>query len=129
MRESRHTVTNQVVSVTLTKDEVSWRSADEIAEYLAGRIRAHPAAQLIALFDHLSHTRSLDQGQVADEIAAAQNVVFCFGLTIPSAQSLAFRPRSIGICETRKNFIISYAEIPMPIANSAVANWIAGLAA
>ena len=40
---------------------------------------------------------------------------------------LAVRPRSIGVAETTRGFVISFMEAPMPIANAAMEDWAEGL--
>jgi hypothetical protein len=53
--------------------------------------------------------------------------VFCFGITLPHPQALALRPRSIGVAETTKGFVVTFMEAPMPIANAAMEDWANGL--
>jgi hypothetical protein len=64
---------------------------------------------------------------VAGEIRAAKNVLFCFGLSLPSPEILGLRPRSIGVAELDDQFVISFMETPMPVANSAMEDWALGL--
>ncbi len=102
-------------------------SVEAIVKYLQQCAENHPLCQYIGRFNHLEHTRSLPQGQVDENILAAENILLCFGLTIPEPASLAMRPRSIGVCETPGHYIISYMETPMPMANSAIAGWLESL--
>jgi len=112
-----------VYTLVLNKAECAYTSVDEIIAYLRERIEAHPVARYIATFDHYAHTRSLPDGVVDDEILAAQNIVFCFGLALPDPQVLAVRPRSIGVAERADDFVITFMEAPMPLANSAMEEW------
>jgi hypothetical protein len=116
-----------VFVLELDRDETAYKDIDAICSYFRGRIQAHRCARFIADFDHYAHTCGLPEGQVAEELLAARNIVFCFGIALPSAQVLAVRPRSIGIAETARGFIISFLEAPMPIANAAMEDWAEGL--
>lgn len=112
-----------VCTLEIGKDETSFATVDEVVDYLRGRIEAHPKARLIGVFDHYAHTTGMAQGNVAPEILAAKNLVLCFGLTLPDPQSLALRPRSIGVCELADRFVIAFLEAPMPLANLAIEEW------
>ncbi|WP_295888488.1 DUF6858 family protein [uncultured Thiohalocapsa sp.] len=116
-----------VFVMELGRDETALTDIDAICGYFRGRIESHRCARFIAEFDHYAHTCSLPEGQVDEAIRAARNIVFCFGIALPSAQVLAVRPRSIGIAETATGFIISFLEAPMPIANAAMEDWAEGL--
>ena len=110
-------------SLEIEKDETRFRSVDEIIEYLKERIEQHRIARYIATFDHYSHTRSLAEGWVDEQILAAKNIIFCFGLTLPNPEAMAVRPRSIGVVELASSFVVTFMEAPMPIANSAMEEW------
>lgn len=103
--------------------ETAITSMDGLVEHFAGCIRAHRYARFISIFDHFAHTRSLADGEIAEGILDARNVVFCFGLSIPEPEILAMRPRSIGLAELADRFVISFLEAPMPVANSAMEQW------
>ena len=116
-----------VFIMELGRDETELDSVDAICDYFRRRIEAHRCGHFIAVFDHYAHTCTLPEGNVADDIRAAKNVIFCFGIALPSAQVLGVRPRSIGIAETDKGFVITFLEAPMPIANAAMEDWAEGL--
>ena len=116
-----------VYSLELRRDETSFVSVDEIADYLKQRIEAHRSACFIAEFDHYAHTRALPEGRIGDGIRAAKNVIFCFGIALPDPHVLAVRPRSIGIAETAGGFVVTFMEAPMPVANTAMEDWAKGL--
>ncbi|HFD87670.1 MAG TPA: hypothetical protein ENJ35_08340 [Gammaproteobacteria bacterium] len=116
-----------VYSMVLSKEETTRQSVDEIIDYLKQHIEAHPVARYITTFDHYRHTRELAGGSIAEDILDAKDIVFCFGLAIPSAEVLAIRPRSIGVVERKEDFVISFLEAPMPMANSAMESWARGL--
>jgi len=112
-----------VFSVEIGKDETRLRDIGEVVAYLREQVEAHPSATYIATFDHHAHTRSLPEGQIAPDILAATNLVFCFGLTLPEPGALALRPRSIGVAELADRFVVNFLEAPMPVANSAMEAW------
>ncbi|KRT53552.1 DUF6858 family protein [endosymbiont of Ridgeia piscesae] len=107
----------------IEREECLFQSVEAIADYLREHIEAHPSARYIATFDHFAHTRELPEGQVADSIHSAINLVFCFGLTLQEPETLAIRPRSIGICDSGDRFIITFMEPPMPVVNAAMEHW------
>ena len=116
-----------VYSLEIERGETSRGSVDEILAYFRERIEEHRSARFIAEFDHYAHTKSLPEGQISDDILAAKNLVFCFGITLPDAHVLAVRPRSIGVAETRSGFLVTFMEAPMPVANAAMEDWAKGL--
>ncbi|MBK1700881.1 DUF6858 family protein [Thiococcus pfennigii] len=116
-----------VYALEIDRDETPYQSVDEIVAYFRTRIEAHAYACVVAEFDHLAHTRSLPTGQIGDGIRAAKNLVFCFGLTLPDPLALAMRPRSIGIAETDRGFVVTFLEAPMPVVNAAMEDWAKGL--
>jgi len=109
------------------RNETRYQSVDEICNYFRGCIESHRCGQFIAVFDHYAHTCSLPDGAVETDIRAAKNVLFCFGLTLPSPEILGLRPRSIGVAELEHQFVISFMEAPMPLANAAMEDWALGL--
>ncbi len=116
-----------VFTLSIDKSETPYASIDAVVDYLRDCIRSHPYATYITTFDHYAHTKSLSEGQVAPEILAAKNLVFCFGLTLPDPRMLAVRPRSIGVAELAQQFVVSFLEAPMPVANSAIEGWVRAL--
>lgn len=127
MKKSISFAKHPIFTLEIARDETSFGSVDAICGYLRACIEAHRAAVFIAEFDHYAHTRALPEGQIADGIRAAKNLVFCFGIALPTAQALAVRPRSIGVAETRQGFLVTFMEPPMPIANAAMEDWACGL--
>ncbi len=113
----------------LPKEETDKRDIDAIIEYLKSKIEAHPVATFIAIFDHYAHTKSLPEGNVAEDIKAAKNIVFCFGKELPKAEVIGVRPRSIGVVEKEDRFILSFLEAPNPQANKAMEEWVLALKA
>lgn len=116
-----------VYSLELERGETSYQSVNEIVGYFRERIEAHRVACFIAEFDHYAHTRSLPEGQIGEDILAAKTLVFCFGITLPDPHMLAVRPRSIGVAQTTKGFLVTFMEAPMPVANAAMEDWAKGL--
>ncbi|MEA3641439.1 MAG: hypothetical protein VBE63_16055 [Lamprobacter sp.] len=111
----------------LDRTEIRLNSIDAICSYFRSCVESHPCGQFIAIFDHYAHTCALPDGKIDNEIRAAKNVLFCFGLSLPSPEILGLRPRSIGIAELDHQFVISFMEAPMPIANAAMEDWALGL--
>lgn len=112
-----------VYTLEIDRSETSYASADEICGYLRQRIEEHRCACFIADFDHLAHTCSLPDGEVGEDILAARNLIFCFGIALPNPHVLAVRPRSIGVAETSRGFLVTFMEAPMPVANAAMEDW------
>jgi hypothetical protein len=112
-----------VLDLEIGKGETRFTSVEEIIEHLKTCIEEHPAARFIATFDHYAHTKGLADGEIADDILAAMNIVFCFGIKLPNAHVMAVRPRSMGVTEKADRFIISFMEAPMPLANQAMEEW------
>ncbi len=116
-----------VYTLQLEASECRFDSVDEIAGYFKQKIESHKAACYIATFDHLEHTRQLPEGQVAEGIDAAVNVIFCLGFSLQDPSQLATRPRSIGICHNQEGFTISFVEAPMPLVNALMEEWATSL--
>jgi len=111
-----------ITVLDLDKRETTYRSAEEIAAYFRQCIERTPRVTYLGTFDHLAHTRAIG-GEVAPDIQAAVNVLFCFGHALPNPQVLAVRPRSIGIADTGSHFVISFMDAPMKPANDAMQAW------
>ena len=116
-----------IFELDIEKSEIKYKSVDEILDYLKEKIDNHKIATYIGEFDHYSHTKSLEEGKVADEILDAKNIICCFGKELPKATVLGVRPRSIGVAELKDKFIISFLEAPNPIANEAMESWVKGI--
>lgn len=123
MKQSLVQETYPVFTLEVDKSETTFRSVDDILEFLKKKVETHRAATYIATFDHYAHTSSLKEGKIDSSIQDAKNIVFCFGFTLPNPQILGLRPRSIGVAETDDCFVISFMEAPMPVANVAMESW------
>ncbi|RDH91299.1 MAG: hypothetical protein DIZ77_11320 [endosymbiont of Seepiophila jonesi] len=123
MKQTLFEETYPVFQLDIKRPECRFNSVDEIVAHIRQQIETHRSARFIAVFDHFAHTTALPEGQVAEEITAAVNIVFCFGLTLQDPMQLAVRPRSIGVCETEGHFNITFMEAPMPVANAAMEEW------
>ena len=111
-----------VYSLELLKTELEVKNVPEIMEYFKTKIEAHPIAKFIAIFDHYTHTKSLD-GPMIDGLQDAQNIIFCFGQAIPDTKILAARPRSIGVCEFEDRFVIDFLEAPKEQLHDLMESW------
>ncbi len=108
----------------LNKNETSFKNVEDILEYLKGRIENHKVATYIGIFDHLSHTKSLEEAVYDKNIIEAKNIIFCFGKQLPKPEVLGVRPRSIGICEYEDRFVVSFMEAPNPEGNASMIEWV-----
>jgi hypothetical protein len=109
------------------KSQMKLKNVDEIIAFLKEEITVHPVATYVGIFDHYAHTKSLKEGEIAEEIIDAKNILFCFGKELPVPEVLAIRPRSIGVCETKESFVVSFMEAPNPAANESMKAWIGAL--
>ena len=127
MRQSTELLSLPRYVLELDRDEMTVGSIDAVVAHLRDRIEAHHCARFLAVFDHYAHTRALPDGEIAEGIRAARNVVFCFGMSIPEPEALATRPRSIGVCELEDRFVLTFLEPPMPLVNAAMESWVTSL--
>jgi hypothetical protein len=116
-----------VFELEIEESETIFKDVDEVIEYLKDKIDTHPVATYIATFDHYSHTKSLIDGKISEDIVEAKNIICCFGKELPKANLLSVRPRSIGVARLKDRFIISFLEAPNPMANSAMESWVKGI--
>jgi hypothetical protein len=117
-----------VFTIEIAKNETTYKSVDEILSYLKEQIELHPIAIYIGEFDHYTHTKNLEVGEIAKEIKDAKNIICCFGKMLPKPEVLAVRPRSIGVVEMTESFVISFLEAPNPDANAAMEKWAKNIA-
>ncbi|NTU98337.1 MAG: hypothetical protein HGA62_11085 [Chlorobiaceae bacterium] len=115
-----------ITVVDVAKSETLFQSVADIAVYFKSCISGTPNSIYIGIFDHYAHTMA-NGGDIAPDIHAATNVLFCFGYTLPNPQVLAVRPRSIGIADLGDHFVISFLDAPVKIANDAMQSWALGL--
>ena len=116
-----------IYTMTLKKSKTTLRSVDEILNALLSKIKSHPVATYIGLFDHYKHTSCLNSGEISSEIVDAKNILFCFGKELQVPEILALRPRSIGIAEQKDKFVLSFLKAPNPAANEAMTVWVNSL--
>ena len=113
-----------VFTLEVNKNETSYKDVDAILEYLKEKIDTHPVAVYIGEFDHYSHTNSLAEGKVSEDIKDAKNIICCFGKQLAKPVVLAVRPRSIGVADMGDSFVVSFLEAPNLEANSAMEDWV-----
>ena len=116
-----------IFEIEYKKNELKFKSVDEIISALQVKIDAHPVIAFIAIFDQYAHTSSLEMGEVNEKIKAAKNIIFCFGKELPTPEVLAVRPRSIGVCELEDSYVINYLEAPNEAANDTMETFIKSL--
>lgn len=128
MQFSNFMDTYPTFTFTLAKAGSRFTSVEEIIAELKAKISANPTACFIADFDHYAHTKSLPDGEIAEDISAAQSVVFCFGIKLPSAQAMAPRPRSLNVCELPDSFVVTFMQAPNPKMTEVMQEWVKALA-
>lgn len=111
-----------VFSLELSKDEMKISNTKDVINYFKEKIQNHPIAKFISIFDHYSHTKSLN-GTIVDGLIDAQNIIFCFGQAIPDTKMLAVRPRSIAVCEFEDKIIIEFLEAPKEEMHKLMEDW------
>lgn len=116
-----------IFKLEVDKIETVFKSSQELVDHFKKLIDEHKVTRYIGEFDHYSHTKGLEGGEIAEGLIDARNVVFCFGTKLPKAEMLALRPRSIGIAETETGFTISFMEAPMALANDTMEAWVKGI--
>lgn len=112
-----------IYTLELLKNECTCKSVDDILAHFKHKVEEHPITRFIALFDHYSHTADIPDSIINPAIKNAKNIIFCFGKDINDPGVLALRPRSIGVVELEKSFIITFLEAPNPMANSTMESW------
>lgn len=110
----------------LPKGETPHRSVDELLQAYEAMAAADPNVEIIATFDHFAHTKRIG-GEIKPDILDAKNLVFCFGIRIPSAEIMAARPRTVGFVELADRFVISFLDAPNPDMNSKMIEWATSL--
>ncbi|WP_457748336.1 DUF6858 family protein [Sulfurimonas sp.] len=113
-----------IYSLEIEKKETTFTTVDAIIDYLENKIKEHPFATKIAIFDHLAHTKSIKDHVVDKNLKSAKNLLFCFGKMLPNSKMLAVRPRSIGVAEFEDSFEISFLEVPNEALQEVTQNWV-----
>ena len=126
MRRSILLDTHPMYSVEFQKSEMKYTDVDDIIEHFKKEIEENPEGGFITVFDHYAHTKSIG-GEIMESILGAKNLLFCFGHTIKNVEILAFRPKSIVICELKDSFVFEFLETPRPEVNQWITSWIKAL--
>ena len=108
----------------IAKDSTIFKTVDEILAHLKSKIDIHPVATFIAIFDHYTHTSNLNNGEIADDILDAKNIICCFGKQLPDPTLISVRPRAIGVAEMSDKFVVSFIDAPNPQAHDAMVLWV-----
>ena len=112
----------------ISKEDLAFDGVDAVCRCFIDKINSHTFARNIGVFDHYAHTKSIEGGEMAENITAAKNVLFCFGKKLPDPKMLSVRPRSIGVCETKSHYVISFLEAPNPMLTEIMISWVAEMA-
>jgi len=113
-----------ILSKTIKKTDTKFKNVAEFINYFQDKIEKDPIATLISVFNNHAHTASLENGEIADGIVDAQNIIFCFGQKIPNPLILSVRPRSIAVVEDGESFTISFMEAPMQPMSEKMQRWV-----
>ncbi len=87
--------THPMYVMEIVKSEMKVSSIDEVIDHFKENLED----VFITVFDHYAHT-------------------------IKNIEILAFRPKSITICETKKSFVLQFLETPRPKVNAWMQSWI-----
>ena len=113
-----------VFTLDINKNETHYKTAQEIIEFFKEKIELHPVCKYIGEFDHYSHTKNLEHGEIAADIKDCKIIMFCFGNKLLNGKITAVRPRSIGVTEFEDKFEIAFLEAPALIANEVMEGWV-----
>ena len=112
-----------VYTKEISKENSKFKNVDDFIEALKQKVEADEIATYIWIFDHYTHTKSID-GEIMNGMIAGKILLFCFGVSIPKPQAMAVRPRNIAIAEFEDKFVVSFLEAPMEKANTKKIDWI-----
>lgn len=115
-----------IFEIIYKKEELKQQSVDEIISNLKQMIIDHPVIAYIDTFDQYQQTQRVN-GEIHPAIKAAKNIIFCFGMELPTPEVLAVRPRSIGVCELEECYVINFMEAPNAQANATMVEMIKSL--
>jgi hypothetical protein len=115
--------THPMYAMKILKSEIRYSDISQIIEHFKAKIVENPEAVFITVFDHYAHTKSLD-GNILEGVLDAKNLLFCFGHSIKNIEILAFRPKSIAMCELEDSFVFEFLETPRPEVNEWISSWI-----
>jgi len=115
--------THPMYAMKISKSEAKFSTVSQIIEHFKVKIQENEEAVFITVFDHYTHTKSLN-GTIVDGVVDAKNLLFCFGHSIKNIEILAFRPKSIVICELEDSFVLEFLETPRPEVNNWIQSWI-----
>ena len=114
-------------TLTLQKSDTSMPNIEAILTHFETKVKAHPVATYIGIFNHYKHTNALQDGVIEPHILDARNILFCFGKALLDPEVLAVRPRSIGVAELQDAYVISFLKAPNPAAQEAMEQWVMSL--
>jgi len=105
----------------IMKESTPYRNITEIIDALKAGLAKNPSSQIIAVFDLHDHVQKRG-GKIADGIFGAQTLLFCVANSIPHADIVALRPRSIGVTEFADRFVLNFLEAPaQPVTDTMLA--------
>ena len=112
-----------VYTKDILKADTNIKNVDDFINLLKKKVELDPIATYIWVFDHFSHTKSLDW-DIQEGMIDWKILLFCFGQDLPKAQAMAVRPRNIAVAEFEDKFVVSFLEAPREKANDKKISWI-----
>ena len=112
-----------VFTKEISKENTKFKNVDDFIDALKEKVESDEVATYIGIFDHYTHTKSLEW-DITEGMIAGKILLFCFGVSIPKPQAMAVRPRNIAIAEFEDKFVVSFLEAPMEKANTKKIDWI-----
>ncbi len=97
-----------IFTLEIEKNECKFDSVDAIISYFRNLIDADSVADFIGGFDHYSHTKKIEGGEVANDILDAKLIAFCFGQKLLDPAMLSVRPRSIGVSKRQIVLLLAF---------------------
>jgi hypothetical protein len=116
-----------VYTLDILKTETTFKSADEVLEYLEIKVEAHPTGSIVAVFDHYGHVEAQKDSTIDPSILDCKSLIFCLANEIPNAMIGALRPRSIAINELENKFVVNFQEAPKEAATNVMKEWVTGI--
>ncbi len=113
-----------VYTLDILKSETTFNNTDEVIDYLKSKIKEHPTATFITIFDHYGHVKALEKGEIDESIVDSKNILFCMSGAIPNAMIAAVRPRSIAVNELSDQFVVNFMEAPMEAPTNKMIEWV-----
>lgn len=124
MKEIKFMDKYPVFTKKILKTKTSYKSIDEIINYLRKNLQEHPIGVYIGIFNNYEYTSSLEVHEIAENILDSKNLMCCFGDKLNNPEIAAVRPRSFAIVLMKDCFVVSFLQAPSPVANATMIEWV-----